>query len=394
MQPNKELFEAISANDLQTIVNIFSENGSININSTDEHGMSLLQHACYKGHLQIAQYLIERGADINQNDHEHQYTALMFAALGGHCELIDLLLDHGANTNATNTVNRNASQMAAFVGQHRSVAIINNHVPRACIEYYTKITGLETEPRLPIRFVNSMVQFVRLVNINPVRIVYFLKANASLLENSSTICKVLELLCEKFFKMKDPKETLSMKMHYLGFILNIVSQGMNQARQNGHLQHNSKEELQQALNALIRKWIKVNDDEFPETLERLIRESVRTYPYQDNSLFQQLVRTLASVQIGEEPNSLSIVCQTIIGRAADGDESAACSTCSEPNSSKRCSKCKVATYCDQNCQKLHWPIHKHVCDKWAQRHQNDKRNLDENGNKFSGPPVEPQTNSA
>lgn len=29
----------------------------------------------------------------------------------------------------------------------------------------------------------------------------------------------------------------------------------------------------------------------------------------------------------------------------------------------RCSACKKARYCDKQCQKLHWPVHKHVCFK-------------------------------
>ena len=87
------LIEAVQSNSLDKVVNILnvvddSESAPININCQDENGMSPLQHACFKGNLEIAKYLIERGANVNQNDHEHRYTCLMFAALGGHRTII------------------------------------------------------------------------------------------------------------------------------------------------------------------------------------------------------------------------------------------------------------------------------------------------------------------
>lgn len=28
-----------------------------------------------------------------------------------------------------------------------------------------------------------------------------------------------------------------------------------------------------------------------------------------------------------------------------------------------CSRCKLANYCDKNCQRAHWPVHKKVCKR-------------------------------
>ena len=49
-------------------------------------GMTLLQHAAYRGNSELCDLLLAHGADINSNYHEHGYTALMFGALTGRCE--------------------------------------------------------------------------------------------------------------------------------------------------------------------------------------------------------------------------------------------------------------------------------------------------------------------
>lgn len=38
-----------------------------------------------------------------------------------------------------------------------------------------------------------------------------------------------------------------------------------------------------------------------------------------------------------------------------------CTACGEEKASKKCSQCKVAQYCDKDCQKFHWFVHKKQC---------------------------------
>lgn len=38
-----------------------------------------------------------------------------------------------------------------------------------------------------------------------------------------------------------------------------------------------------------------------------------------------------------------------------------CSTCGEEGPDKKCSKCKQVQYCDRECQRLHWFMHKKTC---------------------------------
>ena len=79
--------------------------------------MTALQHAAYKGNLELCRQLLLRGADVNSNEHEHGYTALMFGALSGSINVTQLLLEAGAKVYHQNNVGRTAAQMAAFVGQ-------------------------------------------------------------------------------------------------------------------------------------------------------------------------------------------------------------------------------------------------------------------------------------
>jgi hypothetical protein len=40
-----------------------------------------------------------------------------------------------------------------------------------------------------------------------------------------------------------------------------------------------------------------------------------------------------------------------------------CEQCKKTGPWKKCSKCKYARYCSEDCQKLHWPTHKEKCKK-------------------------------
>lgn len=61
----------------------------------NRHGHTCLMIACYKGHLKIAQYLIELGADVNRKSVKGN-TALHDCAESGSLEILQLLLENGA----------------------------------------------------------------------------------------------------------------------------------------------------------------------------------------------------------------------------------------------------------------------------------------------------------
>lgn len=120
---------------------------------------------------------------MNTCQHEHAYTALHFAALSGNSDLCHLLMSHGARLTATNSVGRTAAQMAAFVGNHNCVATINNFIPKADIDYYTKPQGSQTEPMLPPHLADSFHNFIIQINVHPVRVIMNLQKFSVLLEH-------------------------------------------------------------------------------------------------------------------------------------------------------------------------------------------------------------------
>nr|KAF6417827.1 ankyrin repeat and MYND domain containing 2 [Rousettus aegyptiacus] len=269
---------------------------NVRVNCLDESGMTPLMHAAYKGKLDMCKLLLRHGADVNCHQHEHGYTALMFAALSGNKDITWVMLEAGAETDVVNSVGRTAAQMAAFVGQHDCVTVINNFFPRERLDYYTKPQGLDKEPKLPPKLAGPLHKIITTTNLHPVK------------------------KC-----------------------INFLKDGENK------------------LDTLIKSLLKGRpSDGFPIFQEKLIRESIRKFPYCEATLLQQLVRSIAPVEIGSDPTAFSVLTQAITGQVGFMDVEF-CTTCGEKGASKRCSVCKMVIYCDQTCQKTHWFAHKKMC---------------------------------
>ncbi|XP_074999743.1 ankyrin repeat and MYND domain-containing protein 2 isoform X2 [Calonectris borealis] len=287
---------------------------NVRVNCLDEHGMTPLMHAAYKGKIDMCRLLLRHGADVNCNEHEHGYTALMFAGLSGNKEITWMMLEAGAETDVVNSVGRTAAQMAAFVGQHDCVTIINNFFPRERLDYYTKPQGLDKEPKLPVKLAGPLHKIITTTNMHPVKIVLLVKENPLLAEVEALqkCYRVLDLICEKCMKQKDMNEVLAMKMHYISCIFQKCITFLK--------------EREDKLDGFIKSLLKGRDkDGFPVYQEKLIRESIRKFPYCEATLLQQLVRSIAPVEI--------------------------------------------VMYCDQNCQKIHWFTHKKVCKTLKEIHE-------------------------
>jgi hypothetical protein len=286
----------------------------------------------------------------------------MFAGLGGHLRVVNLLLENGSSTTAINSVGRTASQMSAFVGQHKVVTLINNFISREEIEYYTKPQGLEKIAKLPSNLAEPFYQFIRQINIHPVKLILYFQNNFILIENNAKVIKILELMCEREMKKDEPNESLSFKFHYLAFALKYIMKQIEAMKSGENTE--LKAVTDKVLESVMKSWLKGRvEDAFPIHLEQFLRQSIREFPHRDCTLLIQLVKTLSPVKIGEEPSAVSILLQNINGQKGFEEDSAVCSTCGEPCPTKKCSQCKKVQYCDQKCQKLHWFSHKHVCLK-------------------------------
>ncbi|XP_067011109.2 ankyrin repeat and MYND domain-containing protein 2 isoform X2 [Anabrus simplex] len=379
----KELFDKISNNDASGVRNLLLQN-KIQPDICDESGMTPLQHAAYKGNKEIVQMLLDQATDVNSGKHEHGYTALHFAALSGNAEVCQLLLMAGAKSHATNSVGRTAAQMAAFVGNHACVAVINNHVPKADIDYYTVPQGLETEPKLPPALAPILHKFVMQVNVHPVRVALNLQKSPPLAENLEKIQKVLELMSEREMKRGfETNEVMAFKFHYLAFIIGEIIRcrkrqlSAQQDRKKDNEQPAGAEERRSDPTELFaRKMLKTGRGEnaTPEFQESFLRECVREFPYRECTIFRQMVTSLAQP---DSPSALSIITAAINGQRGFLDTAPTCWTCGEEKPTKKCSKCKAVQYCDRECQRLHWFMHKKACARLAQTSSlnSDMKNL-------------------
>lgn len=352
----KELLEAIGKGELEETARLLGSK-NVRVNCLDEHGMTPLMHAAYKGKVEVCKLLVRHGADVNCNEHEHGYTALMFAGLSGNKDITWMMLEAGAETDAVNSVGRTAAQMAAFVGQHDCVTIINNFFPRERLDYYTKPQGLDKDPKLPVKLAGPLHKIIITTNLHPVKIVSLVKENPLLAEVEALqkCYKVLDLICEKCMKQRDMNEVLAMKMHYISCIFQKCIPILK--------------EQEGKLDGLIKSLLKGREkDGFPVYQEKFIRECIRKFPYCEATLLQQLVRSIAPVEIGNDPTAFSVLTQAITGHVGFV-EAEFCTTCGEKGAAKRCSVCKMVIYCDQNCQKMHWFAHKKACKMLKEAHE-------------------------
>ena len=59
-------------------------------------GITALSHASNSGHIEVVEYLINHGANLDIQNNKG-YTALAAAALSNHIEIVDLLITNGAD---------------------------------------------------------------------------------------------------------------------------------------------------------------------------------------------------------------------------------------------------------------------------------------------------------
>ncbi|GAA6226696.1 ankyrin repeat and MYND domain-containing protein 2-like [Lates japonicus] len=344
----RKILQVIAAGDVQEAAQLLASK-EVRVNCLDEYGMTPLMHAAYKGKADMCRLLLQNGADVNCNQHEYGYTALMFAGLSGKTDITSMMLDAGAETDLVNSVGRTAAQMAAFVGQHDCVTVINNFFSRARLEYYTRPQGLEREPKLPPGLAGPLHKIIMTTNLNPVKIVMLVKENPVLVDVAALekCYQVMDLLCEQCVKQQDMNEVLAMKMHYISCVLQKCLAFL--------------QKRDDKLDALVKSLLRGRDsDGFPQYQEKFIRDCIRKFPYCEATLLQQLVRSIAPVEIGNDPTAFSVLTQALTGQMAFVDADY-CATCGERGADKRCSLCKAVIYCSLSCQKLHWFTHKKMC---------------------------------
>lgn len=270
------------------------------------------------------------------------------------------MLDAGAKPIATNSVGRTASQMAAFVGNHHTVATINNFVPRSEISYFSTIQGQQVEPLLPLFLIDPLHKFVLGVNIHPIRLALNLQHIPGLLDNAEKVSKVLELMCKKeMTRGRDTNEVMAFKYHYLSYIVREFS-SIRDKQKSGNESYKD-EKKHDRVEMFAKKLLKPGKDGVTlDFMDSFLKDCVREFPFRECTTFHQMVTTLASK---DPPSALSVINCTINGQRGFVDAIPYCSTCGEEKPAKKCSKCKSVQYCDRECQRLHWFVHKRVCNR-------------------------------
>ncbi|WP_457749223.1 ankyrin repeat domain-containing protein [Sulfurimonas sp.] len=89
---------ALRAKCSNDIIMLLIENGA-NIFDFDNEGVSIFDMAITYDNIEIVNYLIEQGKDVNKTTRKSGFTALMGAACYGRVEIATILLENGADKN-------------------------------------------------------------------------------------------------------------------------------------------------------------------------------------------------------------------------------------------------------------------------------------------------------
>ena len=127
-QINADLNQAILANDFAKVKELISAGADVNVRS--DGWFTPLMTAITKGHTEIANFLIENGADVNalfadaRTPFPESRTPLMFAAQKGDKEVARLLILKGANINAMPYQGATALSLAEAAGENDMAAFL------------------------------------------------------------------------------------------------------------------------------------------------------------------------------------------------------------------------------------------------------------------------------
>jgi ankyrin repeat protein len=95
-----------------------------NINARSRYGDTPLTAATYFCHPNVAEFLIEQGADVNAKNEGYGSTPLMLAAECNNVEIVKALLERGARINEKNKKGMNAVTAASIKGHKEVVQVL------------------------------------------------------------------------------------------------------------------------------------------------------------------------------------------------------------------------------------------------------------------------------
>ena len=100
-------------------------NSGTDVNSTDFIGQTALMYAAEQGRIEVVEYLVENGADVNaKSSAKGRGTALIYAASVNRVVVMEYLLKHGADINATTYNKETALFWATAKGYIKAVNLL------------------------------------------------------------------------------------------------------------------------------------------------------------------------------------------------------------------------------------------------------------------------------
>jgi len=149
-----ELLNAATRGDVSKLKLLIDKD--INLNVSDETGLTALMSAAHKGHVEILELLLYAGVSVDAKD-SLGYTALMFSCNSGNLSCAKYLIDNGANVNEADN---DGSTPIMFCAQHGY-----NDVVRLLLEKGADPTIKGTHGLSAISFAeqNSLIETVKIL---------------------------------------------------------------------------------------------------------------------------------------------------------------------------------------------------------------------------------------
>ena len=125
MLPDFQLLDAAKAGSLQMAREAVERRA--NVHARDLDGCSTLYLACTNGHMQLAEFLVNLGADVDETFGKRRQTLLHWAAKQSSTGVATFLLSHGANVNAQRLDGTTPLLLAAKHGHQYLVQLLLKH---------------------------------------------------------------------------------------------------------------------------------------------------------------------------------------------------------------------------------------------------------------------------
>jgi ankyrin repeat protein len=123
---DQQLFDAATENNLRDVRRLLRAGADIETKDSDNFGFTPLHAACFHGHVQVFNELLEHGADVEANANRG-FTPLQFASCEGHMQVLKALLSVGADVNATTEFGSTALTGASNRGHVQVVMELVKH---------------------------------------------------------------------------------------------------------------------------------------------------------------------------------------------------------------------------------------------------------------------------